>query len=75
MLLMRYLILLLLSCSSAMAGTATGTMMVTATVLPKAVPTIITLPNNTAIIKDLPMGTKVSTVTNGNTTTITVSYE
>jgi hypothetical protein len=33
------------------------------------------LPNNTAIIKDLPMGTKVSTVTNGNTTTITVSYE
>jgi len=48
--------------------------MVTATVPVKVVPTHIFLPNNTSIIKDLPIGTKVTTVTNGHITTITLIY-
>jgi hypothetical protein len=68
------LCLTLFSSSSTYSKTATGTMMVTATVPVKVVPTHIFLPNNTSIIKDLPIGTKVTTVTTGHITTITVIY-
>jgi YbbR domain-containing protein len=68
------LCLYLVLSSSTSSKTATGTMMVTATVPVKVVPTHIFLPNNTSIIKDLPIGTKVTTVTTGHITTITVIY-
>ena len=57
-----------------MAGTDTGILTATATVSPKIVPTHITVTNGIVITKDLPIGTKVNTVINGNTTTITFIY-
>ena len=53
-------------CSNVMAGTTTGTLTSTATVINKIVHTNITLPNGMVITKDLPKGTIINTINEKN---------
>ena len=62
---MKYLVILLVLCSNVMAGSVTGTLTSTATVVSNptiTVSTPIKLPNGEVINKDLPKGTVVKTV-------------
>ena len=61
---MKYLICLLLLCSVVMAGSVTGTLTSTATVVSKVVPTFpttIVLSNGVVITKDLPKDVIINT--------------